>query len=126
MKRLTKKNEFNDYIGSNLLDDEALCRNNLNFEELNEQTEMINKLGKLEDLEEEFNIDLILVLTAIKDGFYVNFRNEIDNVNVYNGFIFNFKAKQFEVDIYRQGTGTIGFAYDDYKKTWALKKESLE
>ena len=54
--RLTERNEFGNYIGTNLLDDECICRG-LSFDETNEMTNIFNKLGQLEDIEEELGID---------------------------------------------------------------------
>ena len=61
--RLTERNEFGNYIGTNLLDDECICRG-LSFDELNEMTNIFNKLGQLEDIEEELGIDLITFFKA--------------------------------------------------------------
>ena len=74
--RLTEKNEFGNYIGTNLLDDECICRG-LSFDETNEMTDVFNKLGQLEDIEEELGIDLITFFKALT-------KEELENENYIN------------------------------------------
>lgn len=84
------------------------------------QTECNNKLGELEDIEDELGIDLITLFKALKDGV----RTE------------NRKDKTLLPCLVR--LGDLGFALDfmyeresqyflsDYGKTWALTKGELE
>lgn len=117
MKRLTEKNEFGDYVGSNLLDDECLCRE-LSFDEMNEMTECFNKLGKLEDLEEELGIDLVTLFKALKNGIWI-----YDDGNPY----FTSRIKlSWHLDAIYCDTSDIYVLLKDYGKTWALTKEELE
>ena len=128
MKRLTKKNEFGDYVGSNLLDDECLCRG-LSFDEINEMTECFNKLGKLEDIEEKlgkFGIPLLIPLKALFDGIYiVDEKGEIEWEPVsaidQNMVILGFLGT-VENGVRK---GTYGYGYEDYGISWALTKEEL-
>ena len=80
--------------------------------------DVVDKLGELEDLEEDLGIDLITLFKILKsENIYANGKR-YDNSNSlsYMGnswLIFNHQAKQ-------------GFRFKDYGKTWALTKEKLE
>lgn len=74
-------------------------------------TECVNKLGQLEDIEEELGIDLITLFKALKNGIYGKIGNKIESIlaphlSWYNQEIYIFKIK-------------------DYGKTWALDKKDL-
>ncbi len=83
-----------------------------------------NKLGKLEDIEDELGIELITLFKASKNGIVF-----IDNDTHDIRLAYNIKIDIYEnelVDI------TIGeeqkpmyFKFKDYGKTWALTKEEL-
>ena len=124
--RLTEKNEFGNYIGTNLLDDECLCRG-LTFDELNEMTDIFNKLGQLEDIEsilaERLDIedfDLTLVLTFILKGGY--FKDHDGNIKKAKFITFNFEDGTFSCH-YRNGCHFKD--YEDIGKEIALTKEEL-
>ena len=76
----------------------------------------INKLGQLEDIEEELGIDLITLFNALKNGAYVKNYNEKQDLALKED-----KLYLCPLDIYDD------FVYiKDYGKTWALdKKEEL-
>lgn len=84
--------------------------------------EYLNKLGRLEDLEEQLGCPLEVVLEAFKNGFYC-----VDNDNqVIRKFkaplCFNSTSKEF----YWSGNN-IGFPdLKDYGKTWFLKGEKCD
>ena len=72
----------------------------------------MNKLGQLEDIEEELGIDLVTLINALKNGIYGKIGNKIEHIlaphlSWYCQEIYIFKIK-------------------DYGKTWALTKEELE
>lgn len=78
--------------------------------------EVYNKLGQLEDLEEELGIDLLTLFKALKDGIEVG--NDKMRVCVKNCKL-----------IYRKEDNEYAFIYDyyliklkDYGKTWWLEK----
>ena len=108
MNRLTKK------VGDNY------CSQSGDFYDL------YNKLGKLEDLEEEIGCPLEVVEKAIKNGIYTK-ESELDN-----------KLELFEVrGIEKNGVSVISkfcsyaecdfiCEYKDYKKTWWLKEDKSE
>ena len=80
----------------------------------------VNKLGKLEDIEDELGIDLITLFNALKQGhIWVKQKDKVITSCDYN-------------------LGLTGFTYDlyckdicewllvkDYGKTWALTNEEL-
>ena len=79
-----------------------------------------NKLGQLEDIEEELGIDLITLFKAIKEGVYTIHSNGERRIPclAYNGavgYILDFKYEQ-----------EAQYILSDYGKTWALTKEELE
>lgn len=78
---------------------------------------VINKLGELEDIENELGIDLATLFKALKDGIWFEDCNEIiftdDNrVCITNDALF-IPAYEMWLD------------FKDYGKTWALTKEEL-
>lgn len=119
MKRLTKKDGlgryYSDYCG---------------FEKQPE----IQKLGQLEDIQDEIGIDLITLFKALKNGVYwkkpngevtfflQNLRNAIYLTSFKGEFYFTF------VTIYEytkfETLGSVNIV--DYGVTWALTKEELE
>ena len=117
MNRLTKKAQF--------------VRNLITGKEIkyisNESDQMcVDKLGALEDIEEELGIDLITLFKALKKGVYVKFDSYFGNIG--------------ELDIKIVKDNATGICYrnkkwylqeeetlvKDYGKTWALTKEELE
>lgn len=83
----------------------------------------INKLGKLEDIEDELGCDLITLFKALEEGFYV----KKDSIN--EGFISLVKAKDIrEVDMITKSITFCDYEFvyfKDYGKTWALIREEL-
>ena len=117
MNRLTKKAQF--------------VRNLITGKEIkyisNESdSDCVDKLGKLEDIEEELGIDLITLFKALKKGVYVKFDSYFGNIG--------------ELDIKIVKDNATGVCYrnkkwylqeeetlvKDYGKTWALTREELE
>lgn len=84
----------------------------------------IEKLAKLEDLEDELGIDLITLYKVLKGGFYVKTKD------INEGFISLVKAKDIrEINIIIESITFNAFDivfFEDYGKTWALTKEELE
>jgi len=94
-----------------------------------------NKLSKLEDIEEELDIDLLTLFKALKCGIWIKNKSKIEEVKVggdehlvldCNNSID--KKCNYWLIIYQDITG--GTIFDrwvsDYGKTWALTKEELE
>lgn len=81
-----------------------------------------DKLGKLEDIEEELGIDLITLFKALKDGIYV--------VEDNDNYIVKDSIKSIENWADGWGISTnmeyLELSFSDYGKTWALDKKELE
>ena len=95
----------------------------------------INKLGQLEDIEEELGIDLITLFKALKNGIYFKTRQELENGKIEDVII----HAEVELKFNKTFLGNYYFLVDmsfkttigvktnkDYGKTWALTKEELE
>ena len=124
MKRLTQKRL---YDGEELYGSIGVPCDDLDYLKL-----VYDKLGKLEDIEEEIGINLITLLKAQRqDTIY------------YKGYQFDYKIKECTVIygswIYIKGNPVyvlylnymdwscgISVYASDYGKTWALTKEELE
>ena len=95
-----------------LRNDGQFLRSNKNIDEC------INKLGQLEDIEEELGIDLIIFIRAILKLFvWVKYDYKIIQVGLC--------LFESENEYYFWGHDKIYFI-KDYGKTWALTKEELE
>lgn len=84
-----------------------------------------NKLGEIEDVEDELGIDLRILIKAIRIGIKAKWENnEIVSLTVLGCFQLLFNQKCFQLIDYN---GKKWFYYfKDYGKTWALTEEELE
>lgn len=80
----------------------------------------IAKLGKLEDIEERWNISIEIVDKAINDGIYIRNNVNHDIILVYPSFSIGRITKKyyFEYDYFI-------FKEETYGQDWALTKEEL-
>ena len=76
-----------------------------------------NKLGQLEDIEEELGIDLLTLFKALKNGVY--YRDNQREINFAKKSRLSFGSKTLIVDRHTYKYLT------DYGKTWALTKGEL-
>ena len=79
------------------------------------------KLGKLEDVEDELGIDLLVLFKAIKNGIFAKVLKH-SNINYSRMGCINYEKKTFFTHTY----GSSKLRFKDYGKTWALTKEELE
>ena len=80
----------------------------------------VNKLGQLEDIEEELGIDLITLFKALKDGVYTYLKNfKTGSVELYHAYIEIHSFQEFKV------FDNYFIRYKDYGKTWALTEKEL-
>lgn len=89
---------------------------------------VVDKLGQLEDIEEELGIDLITLFKARKGIYYKNALGTIyliDPLEPYN-FDIDLFNESIYVEYYNKPHRNRSFAFSDYGKTWALTKEELE
>ena len=93
-----------------------------------------NKLGRLEDMEEDLGIDFKTFIKAMLNGIYIKVYDEILDFTNCVGWLWRFSREpgwegverplEFHFDIvYRD---VKSFYLKDYGKTWALTKEELE
>ena len=89
---------------------------------------IFNKLGKLEDIEEELRIDLIKAVELCKQVnskkvVYTKERWGIDTIKIIN----ELDIELFSHRLYKNvGGAYVSLDLYDYGKTWALTKEELE
>ena len=96
--------------------------------------ECINKLGQLEDIEDELGIDLITLFKALKQGFAYKFVQNDYNELYKKGFVKRliisalFKyGEDYRLTLYDTLTCEPYCVFlKDYGKTWALTKEELK
>ena len=89
----------------------------------------IDKLGQLEDLEEELGVDLITLFKVLKNGFYYKDGKKIVHANPLVGQISLDWNDGLPLLAYGEliGKGEAPFVLTDgYGKTWALTEEELE
>lgn len=109
--RLTKK----DYCGY-----DVATRKEQRDYTCEEIFDVLQKLGKLEDIEDELGIDLITLFKALKDGVYYK----------YKPYGYDYKISKCR-KCHLTGNRTLVVDYHTYKylcdygKTWALTKEEL-
>ena len=81
----------------------------------------IDKLGQLEDIEEELGIDLI-TLFKLLDAVYVYSYGHTDIVRCLNDLVSLYDKS---ITIYN-GTCVVSYPLSEYGKSFALTKEELE
>lgn len=103
--------------------------------------EVIDKLGQLEDIEEELGIGLITLFEALKQGIWYKKNGTVyyskatliscvknDKKESFWNFTTNENQKEVEITgfaLLDQFEGNLWY-FKDYGKTWALTKEELE
>ena len=86
----------------------------------------LNKLGKLEDLEEELGCPLEIAFKALKDGIYTK-ESELDKeLELYDVRGIELKGLGVISKICSYGECDFTCYYKDYKKTWWLKENREE
>ena len=126
MERLTRDNDTQyDLIGNY----------NSNIEEFTNnhklRNSVLNKLGQLEDIEEELECDLITLFKALKQGYiYVKLedgiiKREVDMLDFKEGVRCVLFYKSCQVDNNLQCYDMLNYI-QDYGKSWALTREELE
>lgn len=93
-------------------------------------SEIYNKLGQLEDIEDELGIELLTLLKA-RNGFYA-YDEEYDKIIFYKDDLWiNIESEMLGGSKLIKIEGNVHFIshsqceFKDYGKTWALTKEEL-
>ena len=102
--------------------------NNQLVYDFEKQIEVFDKLGQLEDIEEELGIDLIILKNLIFKGCYIRVKEKnnikkvsFEHINIPHLQLLRYKSyKLFNVSRYGN------YYFQDYGKTWALTKGELE
>lgn len=84
--------------------------------------QMLYKLGRLEDLEEQLGCPLEVLSKVIENGFYDNYcyipPSRILRIDIFN--------KEILKMYYDEATSCFSVKLTDYKKTWWLKEDKSE
>ena len=122
MERLTIKDKDNDYI---LPEQEHEYNEDVDF------CPALDKLGQLEDIEQELGIELITLFKAKDKGrcYFKNVLNEVleadvDEIELYKRIIRMHERKLHYTRTYTEPL--YEFLFKDYGKKWALSREELE
>ena len=133
MNRLTKICEIHNNKTISYKADVSGYPDMMGYEYEQAEMDIVNKLGQLEDIEDELGIDLITLFKALKNGIWTNQEQcygdeKQDKIRFFQvrllleenavGCIHNsmWKGKEVIRTLY----------FKDYQKTWALAKEELE
>ena len=117
--RLTKKTEngyFHKLFGNSPIYTQKQMISDLD--------DIVQKLGQLEDIEDELGIDLITLLKALKDGVYYKLNlgqaEKVGDVSLNycasTGYFIHFEYLNYDICLDTK----------DYGKTWALTNEESE
>ena len=120
MNRLTKNMDTQyDFIGSYDTNIEEFTNNK------KLRISVMNKLGQLEDMEEELKIDLITLFKASKQGIFVKEQNTNEKEVDFEEITLDLDNKLL---LFRHPRKEIGKGryISQYGKTWALTREELE
>lgn len=102
----TKKKEPELFVNLDSIDENQYFLKIADNDKVDDFSKIADKLGQLEDIEEELGIDLITLFKALKDGYWYKEDNEI---------------------IFEEPNGEgLREMLCGYGKTWALTKEELE
>lgn len=108
--------------------------NRLTIKELhivNDMNKAMDKLSKLEDIEEEYGINLITLFNVSKNGFYriiqtnTGEKHVDENKWLPNEFIVDLKEKCFVSITISNKLGHTKYYFKDYGITWIETKEKL-
>ena len=85
------------------------------------------KLGQLEDLEEELGIDLITLFKVLKDGVYYIYNADKKYIEFTNNVSLKHDKDEWFIHVGWFDMGCpIKLYLKDYGKTWALTRKELE
>lgn len=82
----------------------------------------LEKLSKIEDIEEEIGIDLTILFKAIMNGFWYKNQYGYHQVDEYE-YAIDLESSSL-IKLYEENGRT--FYFEDYGKIWALTKEELK
>lgn len=139
MERITKKDRYGHFYTNKAncrnihsLDGEKLEGTFFENQVLSIDGEAIDKLGQLEDIEDELGIDLITLFKASEYGFYMINEGQIKFVK--QGYQFNLRGRYIHLN---SGYKELDFKledkpfsdillFKDYGATWSIDRKDLE
>lgn len=92
--------------------------NNPNTSMIQDEIAGIQKLGQLEDIEQELGIDLVTLFKALKNGCYIKPWAEIK-------YSYEIRTGSDNINLFLLDENDNDYSLKDYGKTWALTKEEL-
>lgn len=117
MNRLTRGSEIHNGKIVSYVADVSLYPEMMGYEYEQADMDCVNKLGKLEDLEEELGIDLLTLFKALKDGIY--YKNPFTKkIKFAENLVL---CKSTTNEFYFSGFGGC-LGLKDFNKTWWLEK----
>ena len=133
MSRLTKK--YDDNSGYTTIESTEGC--GCGYDDINiyPYNDCVDKLGKLEDLEEELNFDLEIVIKSLLNGVYCT--HSTSERNYFSGTELSISGNHKALVVYENNVCWITkngerikqqrvvykrFEFKDYGKTWWLEK----
>ncbi len=92
-----------------------------------DERDCVQKLGKLEDIEDKIGVDLIIYLKmcAIGTNVCVKYRGEVLEMAVVHKLVYNPDLEAFGFFAPPDGAFLPRFPMSEYGKTWALTKGEL-
>ena len=122
MDRLTQNNDTQyDLVGK--------CDTNIEEFTSNHKlrNDLLNKLGQLEDIEEELGIDLITLFKVRQIYWRIKYIDTGEYSDIEKSYRVYLDFQNRDIKVYRD-YDEFGFNLDlkDYGKTWALTREELE
>lgn len=98
---------------------------NTNIRTSNKYSQITQKLGKLEDIEQELGIPLEVLFKALKNGVYI--KDDRYNYPLDVELRHDYMREKFYLEITDDRySGYLDTNSEDYGKTWTLTREELE
>lgn len=110
-KRLTRK-----------INDRYFCAKQADEFDGSEFIEANQKLGQLEDIEDELGIDLVTLFKILRTGGYIYVKN-CKGINYWH--VESLKQRGLNKQWYITYSNNVRVKLKDYGETWALTKEEL-
>lgn len=122
MKRLTRK--ITKILPPHF-DQSAKYESNIDEGECTSFIPVFNKLGEIEDIEEELGIDLIVLFKALKSGVWYKDRSG-QICHDYVSLADNSISHRYKLaGLYLRGE-TYSYLFEQYGKYWTLAREEME
>lgn len=122
VSRLTKGSEKHNGEFVSYVADVSLYPEMMGYEYVQADMDCINKLGKLEDLEEELGIDFITLFKAFNKGIWFNCSDLYDLEKNFTSRPRLYYSDDNKCWCFEIGLGAYVVKLKDFHKTWWLEK----